>query len=160
MNPDPTVRSCRSVHFDERTRSREAALDSWDNEGGASTTGTGAGQTRREEAPGSPPLTNTELVQLQIHVIALENLVIALLAHVNEPQLDLVCAMAHYILPRPGRTAHCMTIHAAAEMLSLVARAGQFRPALTAGCTGDSLQDARPPERVHAGALLANVAAR
>lgn len=133
MNPDRTVQSCRNGHLEENARSGEAALARWDNEGGESSSGTGAGQTRSEQALGSPPLTNTELVQFQIRVIALENLVIALLAYANEPQLELVSAMAAYIFPRPGCTPHRMTIHAAAEMLSLVERAGQFRPASTTG---------------------------
>ena len=74
-----------------------------------------------------PPLTNAEMVQLQIRVIALENLVIALLAQAREPQLDLARDMAAYISPRPGFTPHRLTIHAAAEMISLVDRASKFR---------------------------------
>jgi len=72
-------------------------------------------------------LTNAELVQFQIRVIALENLVIALLAQAREPQLDLARDMAAYISPRPGFTPHRLTIHAAAEMISLVDRASKFR---------------------------------
>ena len=75
----------------------------------------------------SPPLTNTELVQLQIRVIALENLVIALLAEGSDRQIVLAREMADYISPRPGFTHHRLTIHAAAEMVSLVKRAGAFR---------------------------------
>lgn len=72
-------------------------------------------------------MTNAELVQFQIRVIALENLVIALLAQAREPQLDLARDMAAYISPRPGFTPHRLTIHAAAEMISLVDRASKFR---------------------------------
>jgi hypothetical protein len=72
-------------------------------------------------------LTNAELVQLRIRVIALENLVIALLAGAAERQLDLAREMATYISPRPGVTHHPLTIHAAAQMIDLVARAGHFR---------------------------------
>ena len=74
-----------------------------------------------------PPLNDAELVQLQIRVIALENLLIALLADVPQSQLDLVRSMATYISPRPGATPHRLTVHAAAEMISLVDRARQFR---------------------------------
>ena len=81
----------------------------------------------REPPSDVPPLTNAELVQLQIRVIALENLVIALLAQAREPQLDLARDMAAYISPRPGFTPHRLTIHAAAEMISLVDRASKFR---------------------------------
>ena len=76
---------------------------------------------------GAPPLSNAELVQLQIRVIALENLVIALLSQASDRQLDLARAMAIHISPRSGFTAHRLTIHAAAQMISLVERAGYFR---------------------------------
>jgi hypothetical protein len=75
----------------------------------------------------APPLTNAELVQLQVRMIALENLVIALLAEATSEQLALVRDMAAYISPRPGRTQHRLTVHAAAEMHSLVDRADRFR---------------------------------
>jgi len=76
-----------------------------------------------------PPLNDAELVQLQIRVIALENLLIALLADAPQSQLDLARSMATYISPRPGFTPHRLTVHAAAEMISLVDRARQFRTA-------------------------------
>ncbi len=72
-------------------------------------------------------MTNSELVQLRVRVIALENLVISLLAQSPERQLDLVREMAAYISPRPGFTPHHLTIRAAAEMIHLVERAGHFR---------------------------------
>ncbi|MEP7300752.1 MAG: hypothetical protein ABI699_04430 [Caldimonas sp.] len=77
------------------------------------------------------PLNDAELIQLQIRVIALENLLIALLADASPSQLDLARSMAAYILPRPGSTPHRLTVHASAEMLSLVDRARQFRNAGT-----------------------------
>ena len=74
-----------------------------------------------------PPLTNAELVQLQVRVIALENLVITLLAQASERQLAFAREMATYIAPRRGFTPHRLTLHAAAAMLSLVDRADNFR---------------------------------
>ena len=68
-------------------------------------------------------MTNAELVQLQIRVIALENLVMTFLSHATDRQLDLVRDMAAYISLRPGFTPHRLTLHAAAEMISLVERA-------------------------------------
>lgn len=111
----------------ERTRLRTIALSRWENEGGA-----GSGRRHREPALedepfDAPPLTNTELVHLRIRVIALENLVIAMLAEAPERQLALVRDMAEYISPRPGYSPHPLTIRAAGEMLSLVDRADQFR---------------------------------
>ena len=71
----------------------------------------------------------TECGGRRIRVIALENLVIALLAHAPERQLLLAREMAIHISPRPGFTRHRLTLHAADEMLSLVDRARRFRSA-------------------------------
>ncbi len=70
---------------------------------------------------------DTEAVQLRIRVIALENLVIALLAQIPAAQLELAREMATYISPRPGYTPHPLTLGAAEEMRSLVDRSMQFR---------------------------------
>jgi len=72
-------------------------------------------------------LTNNELAQLRVRIIAMENLVIALLAEASDRQLGLAREMAAYISPRPGFTRHPLTIHAAAQMISLVERAGYFQ---------------------------------
>ena len=45
----------------------------------------------------------------------------------SEVQLDLAREMATYISPRPGFTQPPSTIHAAAQMIDLVERAGHFR---------------------------------
>jgi hypothetical protein len=72
-------------------------------------------------------LTNVELVQLRVRVIALENLVIALLAEASDRQLETAREMAAFISPRPGFTHHPLTIQAAAHMIDLVDRAERFR---------------------------------
>ena len=109
------------------SQQRRRALSRWDNEGGAGPCGPlgdiGCGDVQAE----IPQLTNAELVQLRIRVIALENLVITLLAEASDRQLDLVREMAAYISPRPDFTQHPLTIHAAAQMIHLVERAGHFR---------------------------------
>jgi hypothetical protein len=74
-----------------------------------------------------PPLTNAELVQLRVRVIALENLVIMMLAEGSDRQLQLAREMAAYISPRPGFTHHPLTTQAAAHMVDLVDRAIHFR---------------------------------
>jgi hypothetical protein len=86
-----------------------------------------SGSVSAEAQGQTPELTNTELVQLRIRVIALENLVIALLAEASDRQLNLASEMAAYISPRPGFTQHPLTIHAAVHMIDLVERAGHFR---------------------------------
>ena len=115
--------NCRA---DSAQRLRARALAGWENEGGAGPADPDSDFGLREPMAGSPPLSNAELVQLQVRVIALENLVIALLGQAGEQQLEAIRDMAAYILPRQGFTQHRMTIHAAAEMVSLVDRANRF----------------------------------
>jgi hypothetical protein len=104
------------------------AYSRWDNEGGAELSGRESASLTKPVPSVVPPLTNTELVQLRIRVIALENVVISLLAQSSDLQLDRVRDFAAYISPRPGFTPHPLTIHAAAEMVHLVERARHFRP--------------------------------
>lgn len=73
-----------------------------------------------------PPLGDAELVQLRVRVIALENLMLVLLAHASEAQLSLAHGRAACIFPRPGFTAHPLTRHAAAQMSHLLRYAGQL----------------------------------
>ena len=109
------------------SQQRQIALSRWDNEGGAGPRHRQGGLDSRNLRSNVPVLTNTELVQLRIRVIALENLVIAFLAQASESQLYLVREMAGFISPRPGFTQHPLTIHASAQMIDLVERANHFR---------------------------------
>jgi hypothetical protein len=106
------------------TQQRQSALSRWDNEGGAGPHGS---QEHGVELTDIPPLTNVDLVQLRIRVIALENLVIMLLAEGSDKQRDLAREMATYISPRSGFTQHPLTIQAAAHMNDLVDRAVHYR---------------------------------
>jgi hypothetical protein len=110
------------------SRLRQMALSRWENEGGAGPDRPQVRVATDEVQCEIPPLTLTDLTQLRIRVIALENLVITLLAEASESQIELVREMAAYITPRPGFTPHPLTIHAAALMIDLVERAGRFRP--------------------------------
>jgi hypothetical protein len=112
----------------ESAKQRQRALQRWDNEGGAGPGRLPAEESLEAAAGSTPPLNNAELVQLHIRVIALENLVIALLAQATDAQLELVRDMAAYISPRPGFTPHPLTLGAAGEMMSLVDRSSHFRP--------------------------------
>ena len=103
----------------ERERLLRKSLSRWDNEGGH-LLGTGPGQP--ENLAKGVPLTNAELVQLQIRVIALENLVVALLADASAEQLARVRDIAASIFPRPG-VEHRLTTHASAQMGHLTQRA-------------------------------------
>jgi hypothetical protein len=116
-----------SIPGEERTRRSQLlrrALSRWDNEGGAGPEGPQEVlRIPSDLTAGVPPLGNAELVQLQVRMIALENIVIALLSQASPQQLDLVREMAAYIFPRPGFTPHPLTVHAAAQMVHLVERA-------------------------------------
>lgn len=71
-------------------------------------------------------LSNAELVQLRVRVVALENLVISLLA--AAPAIPtLANKMALHISPRQGFTEHPLTVHAAGLMNHLIHRADYFR---------------------------------
>ncbi len=111
----------------EPAQLRLRALSRWDNEGGAIPRDIHGASMIVDGQSEVPQLTNAELVQLRIRVIALENVVIALLAQAPDRQLELVRDMAAYISPRPGFTPHPLTVHAAAEMIHLVERALHFR---------------------------------
>lgn len=110
--------SSKQVDLQDRSRQRLNALSRWENEGGS---------TPGDAPSAAPSLTGAELVQLRVRVIALENVVLALLAQASDRQLELVREMADYIAPRPGFTHHPLTIHAAARMIQLVERASHFR---------------------------------
>ncbi|HSV69648.1 MAG TPA: hypothetical protein VLI72_06010 [Methylibium sp.] len=104
------------------TRQRQSALSNWDNEGGASP------DLRRgsSDDPAAAPADAAHM-QLHIRVIALEHLVISLLAAASAQQLDAARELAACITPRPGRTPHRLTIHAAARMIHVVERADRLR---------------------------------
>lgn len=81
------------------------------------------------DEPVSP--SDAEWEQLHSRVIALENLLITLLAQSSDRQLERVREkvrdMAAYISPRVGCTDHPLTLHAAAQMLRMVERSRHFR---------------------------------
>ena len=110
----------------ERSTVRERPLPHSNDEGAEASDGPQHGSAAGEFPGTAPALSNAELVQLQVRVIALENLVIALLSQASPQQLELVREMAGYISPRAGFTPHRLTIHAAAQIVHLAERAGRF----------------------------------
>lgn len=94
------------------------ALTRWENEGGAGLATPAAAASLASDA---------EADQLRVRVIALENLVIALLADATDQQLSLAVDMGDFISPRPGHIPHTLTLRAAEAMRSLVERADRFR---------------------------------
>jgi hypothetical protein len=96
------------------------ALSQWDDIDAAAA-------LRAVEAAHSPELSNVELVHLRVRVIALENLVIALIAQGPDQLIDVTRKMASYITPRPSFTQHPLTIQAASKMIDSIDRAIRFR---------------------------------
>ena len=113
-NPDLTT---------DTTEVRQRVLSRWENEGGAMT------KTAFETSAEVPDLTNAELVHLRMRVIALENLMIAVLAEGSDQQRQLALDMGGYIAPRAGATQHPLTVQASHHMTDLVHRADHFRAA-------------------------------
>ncbi len=111
-DPDPSL---------DPSELRLRAVSRWDNEGGALASGP------LETLAEVPDLTNGDLVQLRIRVIALENLMIAVLADGSDRRLQVAREMADFISSRPGFTQHPLTIQAADHMTALVRRAAHFR---------------------------------
>ena len=112
---------------------RLRALARWDNEGGAEpppqATATGASPAAAPPAaiPPAAAGTETECQHLHSRLIALENLVISVLALGNKQQLALAREMASHISARAGTAPHRLTTQAATQMLHLVGRAQWFR---------------------------------
>ncbi len=122
----------------------QRALSHWENEGGACLRQSGTAATGGKRHSAEPPLANAELLQLRIRVIALENLMIAVLAASPDRRLERARELACHISPRPGFTPHRLTIRAAAQMVHLIERAGFFRVADgSTGRTGDAKRAAR-----------------
>lgn len=117
----------KKLDLSDRSKQRQSALSRWEDEGGAGPRRLRKVLMSNKSKPRVPQLAMAELVQLRIRVIALENLVIGLLAEASDRQLDLAREMAVYISPRPNFTRHRSTIHAAAQMIHLVERAAHFR---------------------------------
>jgi hypothetical protein len=112
---------------DDPLKLRKRALARWDNEGGAEPVGPQAASVHDESEAAMPKNGRPELASLHVRVIALENLLITLLATASDRQIELAGEMAAYIAPRPGFTHHALTTRAAAHMNDLVKRATHFR---------------------------------
>ena len=105
----------------------ERPLSRWDDEGGAGPCGPPTDPASVEDRMVFPKMTEAEWTTPHIRVIALENLVISLLATASDVELAQARDMASIIAPRPGFTPHPLTTHAAAHMVDLVERAVRFR---------------------------------
>jgi hypothetical protein len=115
----------------------QRALARWENEGGSLPKGSKLSKAwAKGEAP-LPKISEAELAALHVRVIALESLVISLLACAPEERLELARQMAPYISPRTGSAPHALTIHAADHILDLINRACRLR-------SGNNTRSGRP----------------
>jgi len=112
------------IKFDPaRAEIHRRALGRWENEGGSLD-----GCSHQEQAATvAGKIGDAEDGNIKVRLIALENLVVALLAQAPESQSQLVREMAGFISPRSGMTPHRLTIEAARNMLALVERAAHYR---------------------------------
>lgn len=111
------------IGFDtERALVHDRAIGRWENEGGSIT-----GTHPHQQGTVVGAIGDAEAGNLRVRLIALENLVVALLAGAPESQSQLAREMAAYISPRPGTIPHRMTIEAARNMLALVDRASHYK---------------------------------
>ena len=101
----------------------QRVLSRWENEGGA------IYPVAHAIRAAAPVMTNAELVHLHIRVIALENILIAVLAQGSKQQLEVACDMADLIAPREGSTPHALTMQAAKHITDLVGRAVHYQAA-------------------------------
>ena len=99
----------------------QSLLSRWENEGGH------LEAASHFDHSDVPEVTNAELVHLRIRVIALENLMIAVLAEGSDRQLQVAREMAEYISPRRGAAEHPLTIQAARHLTDFVDRAVHYR---------------------------------
>ena len=98
------------------------SLSRWENEGGDTT---GLHPHDRGSVVGE--IGDVEDGNLRVRLIALENIVVGLLAGSPDSQSTLVREMADYISPRPGVTPHRLTLEAARNMIALVERAARYK---------------------------------
>lgn len=82
---------------------RLIALSRWDNEGGT------VAAAAHKAQPAMPDMTNAEFVLLRVRVIALENLLIAVLAEGSDRQRQAARDMVDVISPCTGATQHSIS---------------------------------------------------
>lgn len=107
------------------TASKRLAIARWETDGGAGHGGSQRDTVLSEEVP-IPDLTNAELVQMRIRIIALENIVIALLSSATLAQRQAASDIMGLIVPQSGAHPHPLTLHAATQMERLLGRAEHF----------------------------------
>ena len=106
---------------------RDRALARWANEGGSDQSDRAADLASDRVEAEMPAVGDAQMGLLHIRVIALENLVISLLATAPGPQLELARDMARTIEPRSDAAAHPLTTRAVVRMTDLIERSERFQ---------------------------------
>ena len=102
-----------------RARALERAVKSWENEGGAR----GDRDSHTYHATIIGEAGDDEALNIRIRLIALENIVVALLASGTQDAPDLAREMAQHMSSRLEATPHRLTIAVASNMMAIVERA-------------------------------------
>ena len=105
-----------------RAEIHRRALGRWEVEDGGVES-----SSHQDHATVAGKIGDAEDGNIKVRLIALENLVVALLAGAPDSESDLVREMARYISPRPGMTPHRLTTEAARNMLALLERAAHYK---------------------------------
>ena len=116
----------KALSTSERRMLRKA-VSRWENEGGLVASLSDEYPEMTTAPSTEPPLTNTELEHLRARVVALESVVVTLLATASKGQIALAREIAAFILPRPGSTQHPLTKDACIQIVNLAERAEQLR---------------------------------
>ena len=106
---------------------KAGALSRWEDEGGALPCGPQEALAADCEKWDISPLSDAEIIQLRIRVIALENMVLGLLSKASADQLAAIEEIAEFISPRVDAKPHPLTLHAATQMEHFVERARRYR---------------------------------
>ena len=110
----------------ESAKLRQRALARWDTEGGAGPDGPQKNDLGGDLTSDTLSQSEMDIEHLHVRVIALESLVIGLLAGGSDAQRDFARNMAGYIAPQPGSTPHPLTTRASHQMLNSIERAEQL----------------------------------
>jgi hypothetical protein len=119
------------VKKDDARPSREVihqrVIGRWENEGGSVSSLEHQGSPQENRATVAGEIGDAEAANIRVRLIAIENVIVALLANAPDDRLELIREMAEFISPRPGTTPHRLTIEAAHNMLAIVERAEHYR---------------------------------
>jgi hypothetical protein len=120
-----------NVGKDHDRLSREAihrrVIGRWENEGGSVRNWHRDTPVEEHSITVAGEIGDAEAANTRVRLIAIENIIVALLADAPDDRLELIREMATFISPRPSKTPHRLTVEAARNMLAIVERAEHYR---------------------------------